>query len=483
MRGAMLHQASYYPTTMSTPIANDRGRGFVATTCLRVHQKKCVDEPRVDKLISLPCGAGKTAAALHEAARNSKDSSRPTLIVCKSRECKAHWDNEIRKHTDVSALDVGYIDPSIDHHVLIDSNVRIWVVMIQSLTTFDGKNGCFDAVRRCPMRTIVVDEVHNMAAPTFRRIFELKADHWVGLTATPVRSDGEFAMITQRFGDPICPITWKQMEEQRMMPRLSFERCVFSASEYMRTFDVNDSIVKKFNPRKLCAIGCYLNIWKDDHVLIMCDCIELLKVLSKLHNVRYVTGENCPLSQQVLQDFREGRIKRLLLSRVGDEALDLPVANRLLQVDSLGATPTQFVQRAGRVARFYPGKENATIVDMVDSEDDDEAFNTRFHIFQAEEYKCDQVDVPLDSKEVEQMEQRVRNYFGSRSAVQKEAAEIKSSVQKKRSTLAPRLKATCKKDSAFVKEWNRRATKLNKNKASHDKELMQQSRQMLTDGF
>jgi len=53
----------------------------------------------------------------------------------------------------------------------------------------------------------------------------------------------------------------------------------------------------------------------------------------------------------ILEAFKDGRINTLLLSKVGDDSIDIPDANVIIQIASHGASRRQEAQRLGRILR------------------------------------------------------------------------------------------------------------------------------------
>jgi len=49
--------------------------------------------------------------------------------------------------------------------------------------------------------------------------------------------------------------------------------------------------------------------------------------------------------------FREGKFKTVLLSRIGDEAIDLPNANVGIEINIHKGSRRQMLQRLGRIMR------------------------------------------------------------------------------------------------------------------------------------
>lgn len=67
-----------------------------------------------------------------------------------------------------------------------------------------------------------------------------------------------------------------------------------------------------------------------------------------------------------MEDFKAGKVQRLVATSLADEGLDLPVAAVLVLV-SAGRSEIKTVQRTGRVLRIHEGKQGAIIYDFKDT--------------------------------------------------------------------------------------------------------------------
>ena len=60
-------------------------------------------------------------------------------------------------------------------------------------------------------------------------------------------------------------------------------------------------------------------------------------------------GLKRPINSQIIKDFKENPDSHvILLSRVGDAALDMPDANVIIQISASGGSRMQEAQRLGR---------------------------------------------------------------------------------------------------------------------------------------
>ena len=68
--------------------------------------------------------------------------------------------------------------------------------------------------------------------------------------------------------------------------------------------------------------------------------------------------------EELRQQFERGDLQGLVAIRCLDEGVDIPAIQTAVILASTG-NPRQFIQRRGRILRPYPGKERATLFDMI----------------------------------------------------------------------------------------------------------------------
>jgi superfamily II DNA or RNA helicase len=66
-----------------------------------------------------------------------------------------------------------------------------------------------------------------------------------------------------------------------------------------------------------------------------------------------------------MDDFKNGRITKMIATSLADEGLDLPSVENLIMVSG-GRSAQKTIQRASRALRRAPGKEHAMIYDFKD---------------------------------------------------------------------------------------------------------------------
>ena len=180
--------------------------------------------------------------------------------------------------------------------------------------------------------------------------------HPVALTADEL---GRFREVSQELG--------------RMLARSARERDRGRLEELLKA---RSTIVDEATG-KLDKLGRLLDRRSPDRTIVYCSGRPQLEAVLSLCWDRGIgahpfTGEE-PAGQRrsILDRFAAGRIPALIAIRCLDEGVDVPAAREAYLLRS-STNPAQAVQRRGRLLRPHPGKELATIHDLVISTTDPE---------------------------------------------------------------------------------------------------------------
>lgn len=138
---------------------------------------KCIDHTQKygGGILSVPPGRGKTIMALYMAAKLGLK----TLVIVHKTFLQDQWIERAKQFTDAK---IGYIRQNI-----IDiEGCDIVIGMLQSLSMREYDDDVFKG-----FGYVVVDETHHIASKVFSRaLFKAGAKYTLGLSATPIRSDG-----------------------------------------------------------------------------------------------------------------------------------------------------------------------------------------------------------------------------------------------------------------------------------------------------
>jgi len=192
----------------------------------------------------------------------------------------------------------------------------------------------------------------------------------LGLTATPVREDKQEKLIFSLIGPAVYEKGWLEMAEEGFIARAKAYEILVDmpmriARRYSHSVDEREKyILASTNPGKLPVIKKLLEKHADDKVLILGYYVQGALELGKKLGIPVIYGEVPPRKRDKLyQSFRRGEINRLILTSVGEEGVDLPDANVLIEVCGLYGSRMAMGQRFGRILR--PKEEGAVFYELV----------------------------------------------------------------------------------------------------------------------
>ncbi len=303
-------------------------------------------------VVVLPCGAGKTMVGLCVMERVKAS----TLVLVTSDAAVEQWVREIRERTDLPADAVGrYTGKS---KTVKPVTVATYSVLIRKKgATFPH----LELLRSKPFGLVVYDEVHLLPAPVFRMTASLQAVRRLGLTATLVREDAREDDVFALIGPKRCDVPWKVLEKQSW---IAGAECVevrvppdaatkerYASAELADRFRIAASA-----PSKDEVVRMLLARHPDRPALVLGIYLDQLHRLAAALDAPLVTGETSTAKREELYDaFRKGEVKRLILSRVGSFAIDLPTASLAIEVSGSFGSRQEEAQRLGRILRPKAG--------------------------------------------------------------------------------------------------------------------------------
>jgi DNA excision repair protein ERCC-3 len=110
--------------------------------------------------------------------------------------------------------------------------------------------------------------------------------------------------------------------------------------------------VASTNPAKIEAVQDVLAERPEDKALIFVEYLDQGDALASALDAPFISGETPHAERaRLFQAFRRGEHDALIVSRVGDEGIDLPEAELAVVASGLGGSRRQGTQRAGRLMR------------------------------------------------------------------------------------------------------------------------------------
>lgn len=335
--------------------------------------------------IILPCGAGKTIVGMEIMSRLKTR----TLVVTTNISAVHQWIRELKDKTSLADEDIG------EYTGECKEVKPVTVATYQILTWRNEKNkGTREEYPHFSLFTdykwglLVFDEVHTLPAPVFRVTAELQTLYRVGLTATLVREDGLEEDVFSLVGPKRYDVPWKEMEQKGWIAgarcgeirlNLSFpEEILYSGASLRKKHRIASENILKDE-----VVSYLVKNNPDEKILIIGQYLEQLDRLSKRLGAPVITGKTPTGERENLYEgFRQGRIPVLILSKVGNFAIDLPDASFAIQVSGTFGSRQEEAQRLGRILR---PKEKAYFYSIVTRGTVEEDFSNNRQKFLAEQ--------------------------------------------------------------------------------------------------
>lgn len=299
-------------------------------------------------VVVLPCGAGKTivgAAAMAEAKAT-------TLILVTSTVSARQWREELLKRTSLTEEEIGEYSGA-------RKEVRpVTIATYQVLTS--RRKGVYphlDLLDSHDWGLIIYDEVHLLPAPVFRFTADLQARRRLGLTATLVREDGHETEVFSLIGPKRYDAPWREIEQQGWIaPAECIEvRVTLPESDRMDYAVAEPDVRYRMVATSRLKIDTVKRIVAEnagEPTLVIGQYLDQLDELGEALQAPVITGDTPNVERQRLyQEFRDGEIKLLVVSKVANFSIDLPEASVAIQVSGAFGSRQEEAQRLGRILR------------------------------------------------------------------------------------------------------------------------------------
>lgn len=350
-------------------------------------------------VVVLPCGAGKTIVGLAAMA----DIQRATLILTPNTVAVRQWIHEILDKTDIPPEIVGeYTGERKDICPITVSTYQILTYRRSETEDFPH----FALFTSFDWGLIIYDEVHLLPAPVFRITAEIQARRRLGLTATLVREDGRESDVFSLIGPKKYDVPWRELEKQGWIATAECHEIRVSMTEdeqlnYAIAEEREKYRLAAESPAKLEVTRHLAERHRDDQVLIIGQYLDQLKQLAEELEAPLLTGRTSTGQREKLyEQFRRGELKRLVVSKVANFAIDLPDANVAIQVSGTFGSRQEEAQRLGRILRPKTDGSLAYFYSIVTRDTRDQEFSANRQLFLTEQgyrYLIEDAEVLLAS--------------------------------------------------------------------------------------
>jgi DNA excision repair protein ERCC-3 len=140
------------------------------------------------------------------------------------------------------------------------------------------------------------------------------------------------------------------------------------------------------NPSKLRRPQAPHRRARGRQLLIIGQYLEQLEDISNLFRLPIITGSTPQKQREVLyEQFRTGEVKRLVVSKVANFAVDLPDANVAIQLSGTFGSRQEEAQRLGRVLRPKKGDNLARFYSIVTRDSTEQELARKRQLFLTEQ--------------------------------------------------------------------------------------------------
>ena len=234
------------------------------------------------------------------------------------------------------------------------------------IVTYHGFNQIQRLMKQHKEFTLIVfDEVHHLPAKTFMRLSTIPTKYRLGLTGSPYREDGHINYILALTGFPLG-LAWSR----------------FVSEGIISLAQIQVHVVKKLR-HKLALLD---DLLKRDlgKTMIFCDSLDLGADIGKRYGIDWIHGG----TRNRMDIIRKN--KRVVISRVGDEGISVPTLDTIIEIDFLGGSRMQALQRAGRLShRAIKAEQEPAVHHILMTEEELDKYNKRLLAYYDKGYKLD----------------------------------------------------------------------------------------------
>lgn len=319
------------------------------------------------QLVVLPTGAGKTVIFTN--LPQQVENSLPMLILAHREELlnqakeKLQWSNP---HLIVEI-------EQADNHASPQADV-----VVASVPTLGRAES--ERINKFPknhFKSIVIDEAHHAAAPTYRRILDYFDNNFtLGVTATPQRSDN--TRLTDVFDEIVYYKTIVDLIQEGWLARLTGYRIQTNTDISEVQSREGDYVASQLEDtintpeRNAIIVASYLEICNNSKAIAFCAGVEHAYDLASSFRKSQVTCEvivgETPSEERhkILERFASGETRVLVNVGVLTEGFDEPSVEAIIL-----ARPTRstllYTQIVGRGTRLFEGKDHCKVLDFADT--------------------------------------------------------------------------------------------------------------------
>jgi superfamily II DNA or RNA helicase len=343
------------------------------TLILRPYQQEALDAVVLNanngiskQLVVLPTGAGKTV--IFSQLPIIKPDTLPMLVLAHRSELLEQARSKILASNPNLTVEIEQADRKAGK---VD-------VVVASVATL-GRNNTprIEEYPKNYFKSIVIDEAHHAAAPSYRRIIDyFSPDFLLGVTATPQRSDSTrlidvfdeivyYKTIQDLIQDGwLAPLIGYRVKTSTDISEVEIQNGEYSQSQLEEKID---------NPeRNAYVVAAYRNLAMAKKALVFASGVRHAENLAV--SFRQASVETAVIvgstpreeREKILAQFAKGQISVIVNVGVLTEGFDEPSLEAIILAKPTRST-LLYTQIVGRGTRLFEGKEHCIIIDIADT--------------------------------------------------------------------------------------------------------------------
>ncbi|XP_059289848.1 general transcription and DNA repair factor IIH helicase subunit XPB1-like [Lycium ferocissimum] len=313
-------------------------------------------------IIVLPCGAGKSLVGVSAATSINKSC----LCLATNAVSVDQWAQQFRLWSTIRDDQICRFTTDSKEQFRGD-NAGV-VVTTYNMVAFGGKRSeesekLIEQIRKREWGLLLLDEVHVVPAHMFRKVISLTKSHCkLGLTATLVREDERITDLNFLIGPKLYEANWSDLAKGGFIANVQCAEvwCPMTKeffAEYLKQENQRKrQALYVMNPNKFRACEFLIRYHEQqraDKIIVFSDNLfALTEYAMKLRKPMIYGCTNHVERMKILEAFRTSPVvNTVFLSKVGDNSIDIPEANVIIQISSHAGSRRQEAQRLGRILR------------------------------------------------------------------------------------------------------------------------------------
>lgn len=312
-------------------------------------------------IIVLPCGAGKSLVGVSAACRVRKSC----LCLATNAVSVDQWAFQFKLWSTIR--DEHICRFTSDSKERFRGNAGV-VVTTYNMVAFGGKRSedsekIIEEIRNREWGLLLMDEVHVVPAHMFRKVISITKSHCkLGLTATLVREDERITDLNFLIGPKLYEANWLDLVKGGFIANVQCAEvwCPMTKEFFSEYLKKENSKKKQalyvMNPNKFRACEFLIRFHEQqrgDKIIVFADNLfALTEYAMKLRKPMIYGATSHVERTKILEAFKTSKeINTVFLSKVGDNSIDIPEANVIIQISSHAGSRRQEAQRLGRILR------------------------------------------------------------------------------------------------------------------------------------